>query len=330
MVCHVKLSLKPTDKVLVKVPKLLQKQTLFNGLVGLIASVTAYGAWSIGKPVYLEYQSSFAAKEFKEYGVIGTYKRHFSFFAGGMHKLSVLEQENEELQNRVAELEKKTTLNETAQVERNLASLNERLELKLKEDTGSNAARIPQGMTYEVPEHLTHQQLYTLGLGYFRKQEYEKSALIFTYLLNLQDDKVFERAENYLISGISWFHLKDYNRASKLVAEAQKHSLKANPIHREAILWQAMVEKALGKEKLAQSTLLSFVGQYPHSEEGQMINGSRKPAHAVAREVAAQHLNPYDAVIAHAKLREQSEAHSAAPKVEKESEHHEVNQHAHE
>lgn len=289
-----------------KVLQLLKKPFFVYGFAGLTASISAYVGWSLGKPVYLEYQDSFAAKEFREYGVMGTYQKHFFAFAGRLHGLAGLEHENEELQNQVAQLEKKTAQTDNAQAERDLASLNEHLEMKLKSETGSAEARIPQSLTYQVPEHLNHNQLYTLALGYFRKQEFEKSAVIFSFLLSLADDHSYERAENYLLNAISWAKLKDYQRASKLVAEAQKHSLKADPVHRQAILWQAMIEKSLGKEKLAQSTLLNFIGQYPHSEEGQLINAARKPARSEAHEVIEQKANPFEAVIADAKARAKS------------------------
>ncbi len=301
------------------------------GLAGIAASFAAYFGYAVGKPVYSEYQSSFAAKEFKQYGVAGTYEKHFFSFLGRLHNLASLEQENEALQSRLARLEKEAVLHESAQAERDLASLNEQLEMKLKSETGSSEARIPQGLTYEVPEHLNHNQLYTLALGYFRKQEYEKSAVIFTYLIGLPDDHAFQRAENYLMNAISWFNLKDYLRASKLVAEAQKRSQKTNPVHRKAILWQAMVEKALGKEKLAQSTLLYFLGQYPHSEETQMINGKRKPAQADAHDANAHQNNPYEAVIADAKSRASEHEKSKKENHEvKETESHEAQVHSHE
>ena len=272
-----------------KVPSFLKKPPVRYTVAGFLFALGSYGGFLLGRPIVREYQSSFAAKEFHQYGVVGTYQKHFFGFVSRLQGLANLERENEELQSRLAELDRKTTLEATATAERDLASLNEHLESKLKDETGSAEARIPQSVTYELPEHLNHPQLYSLALGYFRKQEFEKSAVIFTALLEFEDDHVYLKPENFLMDGISWFRLKEYNRANKAVLEAEKKSAKNDPVHRQALIWHALIEKTLGHEKIAQVTLLNFLGQYPHSEEGRLINGERKPASVPPVENSAPH-----------------------------------------
>ena len=157
----------------------LKKPAFKYALGGFVTAVAVFGIYSIGVPVAHEFTTSFAMKEFKRYGVAGTYRRHFFSFVDRFHNLAQLESDNENLRAQVAELDKKKTLEETGLAERELASMNEVLEKKVNTETGSPEARLPQTITYEVPNHLMPSELYPLALAYFRKQEYEKSVAIF-------------------------------------------------------------------------------------------------------------------------------------------------------
>jgi lipoprotein NlpI len=214
---------------------------------------------------------------------------HFFSFVDRFHGLAHLEEENEALKAQLAEMDKKQTLAESDLAERELASMNELLEKKVKEETGSAEARLPQTIAYEVPKHLMPSELYPLGLAYFRKQDFEKTVAIFDHLFKLPEERNYETAENYLMSGISWYHLKNYTLSRKHIQEALTRSHVNDNVHRQGMLWVVLVEKAEGKNAIAQTKLLNFIGQYPHSEEGQWINGGRKPAaHPEPKEVKSE------------------------------------------
>jgi hypothetical protein len=201
------------------------------------------------------------------------------------------------------------------------------LEKKVKEQAGSNEAHLPQVIGYQVPAHLVPSELYSLSLAYFRKQEYEKTVTILAYLFKLPDDRRYQTAENYLIGGISWYHLKNYSIAEGNIALAKKGSLPSTTTHRQAMLWDAMTEKASGKEKIAQTKLLKFIGDY--SVESAWINGSRNPArveevghegfhsglHSEEKNVsgAVDHLKSPDAEEPKVETTEQKEADHEAP-----------------
>ena len=245
---------------------------------GFALAIVGYGMLCVGRPIAQEFNESFAMKEFREYGVVGTYRKHFFSFFDRIQGLSHLEAENDALKVQIAKLEAEQTIEEATKAERDIASLNSMLEKHVKSQTGSKAARVPQSIGYEMPGHLTSSELYPLALAYFRKQEFVKSATILDHLLTLPDNRRYETAENYLMSGISWYHLKNYNLAHKQINEAKKHSIAKNVIHRQSVLWDALVEKAEGKARSAQLKLLHFIGEYPHSEESSWINGGRSPA----------------------------------------------------
>jgi tetratricopeptide (TPR) repeat protein len=247
---------------------------------GFAVAIFGYLGYSIGVPVGQEFSDSFAMKEFKQYGVVGTYRNHFFSSFDKFQDLAGLATENENLKAQLALIEKKQTLEDTDRTERDLASMNELLEKKVKEQGGSGEARLPQTLGYEVPPHLMPSQLYTLALAYFRKQEFEKTVGLLDHLFKLPDDRHYETSENYLLSGISWYHLKNYTIARAQIHEANQRSKVYDTVHRQALIWDAMVEKSEGKNQVAQAKLLHFIGEYPHAIESTWINGGRAPARA--------------------------------------------------
>ncbi|MBU6155150.1 MAG: hypothetical protein KGP28_12675 [Bdellovibrionales bacterium] len=236
-------------------------------------------AWFVGIPLAREFQDSFAAKEFKEKGILGTYHHHFLRFFGQVDDLAVLDQENDKLTQKVAQLEKKVVLTETRNAERDLATLNEMVEERLRDDAGSELALAQKNIEYQIPKNLSYNQLGVLALSHFKKKEYGPSALLFQHLLNLKEEPRYRIPENFLMSGISWYHLKHFNLAASAFKEAKANSNPADPAHRNSMVWLALVQKSLGKKVLAQDSLLKFLELYPHSEEAAMINGGRSPAH---------------------------------------------------
>ena len=261
-----------------KVPSFFKSFGFRYSLAGFACSVIAYGAWTFGTPVYHEFSTSFAMKEFKQYGVWGTYHKHFFSFADRFKGLVGLEEENEALTEKVAQLEKENVVLQSEHTERELASVTKTTEESVKEKTGSETAVVLDSIEYKVPAHVSGAGLHALALGYFRKQEYAKSVVLFDHLVNLKEDPQFKTAENYLMAGIAWYHLKNYKEAHNQVDQALKASSTTHSVHRSALMWDAMITKAEGNPKETQAKLLKFIELYPHSEEAKWINTRRSPA----------------------------------------------------
>jgi tetratricopeptide (TPR) repeat protein len=317
-------------------------------MTAIAASVVTLLAWKVGVPVFEEFKSSFAMREFKEFGIYGTYKKHFFAFTDQLDDLARMDRENDELQQKVAHLEKKVTLNETRQAERELASLNEMLEERLRDDAGSELAIAMRTITYEIPNNLSYAQLYSLALGYFKKEDFEKSALLFHHLLELKEESKYRTAENYLLSGISWFKLHNFHLAARDIKDAKEGSRPSDSIHGSAILWEALVQKNLGKNRVSQEILLKYIETYPHTEESALVNGSGKmkdkkseknteehseehTERAPAREVTEGPSKPYsekhDAVKADSDKTEAEHSATPAPHHSKEKSGHEPDSH---
>jgi len=254
-----------------------------KGKIKTALGVVALSCFSlgVGVPLFLEFRGSFAAKEFSEKGVWGTYRHHFFRFFGMVDELADMDRENGMLTQKLAELEKKVVLTETHNTERELASLNEQVEERLRDDAGSELATAKKNIEYEIPKNLSYNQLQVLALSFFNQKKYGPSALILNHLLSLKEETRYRIPENFLISGISWYHLKHFHLAGTAFKEARDATHPADESHRSAMVWLALVQKALGKRVLVQDSLLKILELYPHSEEAAMINGGRRPARVI-------------------------------------------------
>ena len=110
--------------------------------------------------------------------------------------------------------------------------------------------------------------------------------MILTRLIDLKEEAKFQSPENYLMSAIAWFKLKQFKLSDRYLQEAISKTQADDHIHRTALLWKAMAARAQGHETKAQEILMSMVARFPHSEEVQWVNGSRRaPASRTEREI---------------------------------------------
>lgn len=168
---------------------------------------------------------------------------------------------------------------------------------RLKTLTGTNVGRLLAGIDYRPPSHLLPEQVYTLGVSYFRAHEYEKSAVIMTYLTGMEDNEQFKRPQAFLLAGISWYRLDHLELADQFLERVLSGDSKEKsqaPYFAQARLWRALVSHRLKDTKKTQTWLRDLLDHHPHSLESAWVNGqevARLPASApeVAEQVEPEH-----------------------------------------
>ena len=248
-------------------------------LAGFGTAVIAGTFFYYGQPLFVEMNDSFAIKEFKQIGIVGTYRKHYHHFFDTIQSLANADLQHDALVRELASVQKELVVEKTKNTEIAEKEETEAVASRLETEAGSAIARIPDGIEYRVPAQILPHQLQVLGMEYFRKQDYEKSAVIFHELTHLKEDAGFQRPDNYLISAISWYKLKHYEMAADYLRLTQKLSEPGSTIYRESVLWEAMLEKARDNKKDSQKALTKLMSFYPQSEEVTWINqSSRIPA----------------------------------------------------
>ncbi len=172
---------------------------------------------------------------------------------------------------------------------------------KLVAQTGAQSGRTLASIPYRVPQELMPNQLYELGMHYFRDHKPdqpadnsdEKAAVIFTFLLGLDGEEGFKTSANMLKAGICWYRLENYEVAEFYFNEAVKDGnlpVGEGPSRSELIsqvrLWKALIAKRTGKTEKAQYWLREVLDYNPHAKEAAWVNHHTEE---VEREPAAHH-----------------------------------------
>ncbi len=149
------------------------------------------------------------------------------------------------------------------------------VELKLNAETGAKVGRTLASLQYKAPTNLTHDQLYTLGVSYFKAGENEKAAVIFTWLTGLAGSDAFKTPRNLLMTGVAWYRLDNFETAQIYFDQVLKLAdVAANlPYHAQARLWKALSSERVEKHHRAQFWLMELVDYHPQSMEASWVNG---------------------------------------------------------
>jgi tetratricopeptide (TPR) repeat protein len=171
---------------------------------------------------------------------------------------------------------------------------------KLSKETGSRTGRTIASIGYKIPQDLLPAQLFSLGMSYFNLHENEKAAVIFTFLTGMEGDESFKTPSNYLLTGIAWYRLENFELAD-FYFDQVLHSVETQATRRfqgQARVWKGLVAERTGKHDKAQHWLRDVLDHDPHSIEARWVNqkfdeaqeaqeSSEAPEHAV-REPAAE------------------------------------------
>jgi hypothetical protein len=245
-------------------------------LAGFGSAIALGAVFFISKPIFHEFNDSFAMKEFKAYGVIGTYRHHYHRFADKVNSLATADSREQHLIRKLASVQKDFELEKVKNTESEVKEQTTKIAERIHAEAGSSIARIPDGIEYEIPTQILPHQLLVLGMEYFRNQDYEKSAVIFHELTHLKEEAGFQKPKNYMISAISWYKLKHYELATDYIKLTQKTAETGSELYRQSLIWQAMLEKAKGNHHQSQEVLTKLISLFPQSEEVKWINQKQR------------------------------------------------------
>jgi hypothetical protein len=157
--------------------------------------------------------------------------------------------------------------------------LNEQI---LEHETGQKMGRTLASIAYRPPRHLDPAQLHTLGLTYMKAKEFEKSAVIFSLLTQMNDQaggqvdalKKHPLSRIRLLAGVAWYKLDHIELADQYFGEVLDlpETEKDMPFQAQARLWRALSAKRLGKNTKSQFWLREIVDRHPASAESSWVN----------------------------------------------------------
>lgn len=157
--------------------------------------------------------------------------------------------------------------------------------------TGSLLGRTLDTIQYKPPTHLMPDQLYTLGVSYFKAREDEKAAVILTFLTGFEDNTVFKSAKNFLMTGVAWYRLDNYKVADEFFEKAMRapDAQEQLQYQAQARLWKALASDKLGNKRRSQEWLRDLLDHHPHSIEASWVNEGASLQRGIAGSGANEH-----------------------------------------
>ena len=149
-----------------------------------------------------------------------------------------------------------------------------RVSMRLNQETGNLVGRTLASIEYHMPSNLLPEQLYTLAVSYFKAREDEKAAVIMTFLTGSENEQ-YKTAKDYVMTGVAWYRLDNYNLAVEYFDRALKveESDGILPYLAQARLWKALSYEKLSKHTKAQFWMQELVDHHPRSAEAAWVNG---------------------------------------------------------
>jgi hypothetical protein len=196
------------------------------------------------------------------------------------------EQENTRLRLENAQLRLRAeSLSFDCQIEQS-RDLTQKYGNDLHEKTGSTVGRTLASIQYRAPTHLLPEQLYTLGVSYFKGNEDEKAAVILTLLTQMSKGTTYRTARNYVMSGVAWYRLHNYEMAGLQWEQALRTEETPENLafQAQARLWKAVLAKKTGRESQVQQWLEELVDHHPHSPEVGWVNSTHTTERTPASE----------------------------------------------
>jgi tetratricopeptide (TPR) repeat protein len=284
----------------------LKKVLVIGGSVGVLALLAAGGGyWYSKKP------SGHSPSEESHQAVHASPKPTFwqgiqakvEEIAAALDENDRLRLENMKLKAEIAQRD----FDEQSQV---ASEITEHYGISLKEKTGTPTGRSLASISYSPPSHLLPKQLYTLGVDYFKKQDFEKAAVIFSFLSDLKGSDEFKTAKNFVMTGVAWYKLNNYASATEFFDRAleQKSSELNKEYLAKARLWKGIVADRLGQTSQSQKWLYDLIAKHPHSAEASWINGKPKTP-AIPKQAHAETPHEAPAQIEEAQNEKTEEAH---------------------
>jgi hypothetical protein len=165
------------------------------------------------------------------------------------------------------------------------------LEAQLAKQTGSKVGRTLASIQYKPPGHLLPAQLHTLAVQYFRAGEIEKAAVNLTFLSNLEDGETFKTPKDFLMTGVAWYRLDNFELADEFFAKVLAFPEAAENLqwHAQARLWRALVAKRASKRDDSQNWLRELIDHHPHSMEAVWVNEGTHSTEGKSREPSSHH-----------------------------------------
>lgn len=202
---------------------------------------------------------------------------YFTSLGERLEQAAHLDQENELLRKKVAELQADRAKLEQADSERREQARASAMKHEAVAEGGVEASRTLASLK-TADEHLLAKPpkaVFEQSLKAFADGDFETAAKALVFLADNGENDSFQTPQVFFLAGVSLYEVKNYKSALAYFARAQKDAggddLSYAP---RALGWIALCHKKLGETAAEKKTVHELIQRYPKSKEARRLNGN--------------------------------------------------------
>ena len=207
-----------------------------------------------------------------EQSVVGEVYRTFEEH---LREAANLDQDNEKLRKRVAELEAESSHLVEASFECQEIQRAAQLKAEAVNEGGLETARTIASLKTADPELLKKSPkiIFDSAAKAFAKNDFETAAKAFVFLVDNSEDDAFQDAQTFYLTGVSLYKIGNYKRSLAYLEKAGKHAAVEDHSYGPRVLgWVALCQKKLGNTRAEKNAIHELIQKYPRSQEARRLN----------------------------------------------------------
>lgn len=205
----------------------------------------------------------------------GVFKYYFQRVWTKLDELRNMDEQNDMLRRRVAELEIENATLSHRYLDCRETARAKKIKTRAMREGGVETARTVASLNPSVPELLSRppKGIFDAGLRAFNAGDYETAAKAFTQLAELSENPVFQTAQVFFLGGVSLYHLGNFKKAEGLLSEASTHATgAAHAFAPRALAWIALCRAKLGDHEGSRRAAHELIQKFPRSKEARKVN----------------------------------------------------------
>ena len=186
-----------------------------------------------------------------------------------------LDERNDELKRRVADLEIEVAHLENEYVSCREEKRAEKIKTEAKEEGGIESARTIASL--DMPDEsvlaLPPREIFDKAIEAFNAGDHETAAKSLSFLVENSENDAFQRPRAFFLAGVSLFKVGDFKKAEGYLKKAESLATGAEAAYApRALAWQSLCRSRLGDKAGERKKIRELIEKYPKSKEARRLN----------------------------------------------------------
>jgi TolA-binding protein len=199
----------------------------------------------------------------------------FVEFKAKLDQIQNVDQENEVLRKRIAELEIQNAELAEKRLNHHEKEKSEHLKAEAKTEGGLETSRTIASLKAADDNLISKppKAIYQSGVKYFESEDYESAAKAFALLVENKENDAYQTAPVFYFAAVSLYKLKNYKKSAQyfewIIHNSKKQEVSFAP---RSMSWLALCYAKLGNKKAEKQVVRELLEKFPKSKEARRLN----------------------------------------------------------